>query len=133
MDEDEFRKLVDKTLREVPEKFARLLENVAVLVEDVPTEEDLREGGIVHGEGMLLGLYRGIPRTERGSEYGVGGTLPDTITLYRLPILQAATEDAKEVAEVVRETVWHEIAHYFGMEEHAVERREGEGSNRYEH
>lgn len=132
MDEQEFEKIVAEALDHVPQKFAERLKNVAILIEDAPNEETLRENGIVPGEGTLLGLYHGIPQTERGSEYGVGMTLPDTITLYRLPILEAAEEEGKSIAEVVRETVWHEIAHYFGMDEHDVGQREDTDTNRYE-
>ena len=84
----------------------------------------------------MLGLYHGIPLTERGSEYGVGGTMPDTITLYRLPILEEASEmdrafrDAVRI--VVRETLWHEVGHYFGLPEHGVNEREEEGTNRFD-
>lgn len=131
MDDKAFRGIVDEALSRVPEKFAKAMENVAILVEDEPSDEIFRENGINPGEGTLLGLYRGIPRTERGSDYGVGGTVPDIIALYRLPILRAAQEDNVPVADVVRETVWHEIAHYFGMEEGEVRRREGQETNRY--
>lgn len=131
MDDTEFKILIDEALANMPEKFARLLENVAILVEDEPSDETLRENDIKLGQGTLLGLYHGIPRTERGSEYGVGMTLPDTITLYRLPILDAAKEERKPVEEVVQETVWHEVAHYFGMDEGEVGRREDEETNRY--
>jgi len=131
MDDTAFRMTVDRALAGVPKRFAEKLENVAVLVEDEPSVEILRENGIEPGHGTLLGLYHGIPRTERGSEYGVGETLPDTITLYQKPILDAAQEEGKSVEEVVRETVWHEIAHYFGMDDGEVEKRESEGTNRY--
>lgn len=131
MDEKEFRRVVDEALLNVPEKFARLLKNVAILTEDEPSEETLRENGIEPGHGTLLGLYHGIPRTERGSEYGVGETLPDTITLYRLPILETAHDEGKEAAEVVAETIWHEVAHYFGMDEAEVGERENTKTNRY--
>ena len=62
----------------------------------------------------------------RGDWYGMGTTLPDTITLYQRPIEIAAHEDGVPVGQVVRETIWHEVAHHFGMGEHEVRRREGE-------
>jgi predicted Zn-dependent protease with MMP-like domain len=119
MTPEEFEKLVAEALAHVPEKFAKRLKNVAILIEDTS------EGG------NLLGLYHGVPLATRGDTYGVGGTLPDTITLYRLPILAEAASTGREVAEVVRDTVWHEIAHYFGFDEHSINEREDEGSNRY--
>ncbi|MFQ5540922.1 MAG: metallopeptidase family protein [Candidatus Paceibacteria bacterium] len=131
METDDFKRLVSAAVAGMPERFRKRLENVAILVEDEPSTETLREHGIAPGAGTLLGLYHGIPQTERGSEYGVGATLPDTITIYRLPILETAEDDGKDVATVVQETVWHEVAHYFGMEEHEVGEREADGTNRY--
>lgn len=119
MTQDEFEKLVAAALDEVPEKFAARLKNVAVLVEDGDHD------------GELLGLYQGVPQTERGDAYGTGMTLPDTITLYRAPIEREAEVSGLAVAQVVRETVWHEIAHYFGMDEEDVHHREDSGTNSY--
>lgn len=132
MTPEEFEKLVAEALAKVPEKFAKRLKNVAILTAEEPDPETLKEEGIVPGQGTLLGLYRGVPMTARGDLYGVGATLPDTITLYRLPILAEAADAGVPVAEIVRETVWHEIAHYFGFDEHAVNEREDEGTNRYQ-
>ncbi len=95
---------------------------MALLVEDEPSPEDKKAEGLGDDE-MLLGLYKGIPLSERGENYGVGITLPDTITLYQVPIEQAA-EDKKDVREVIAETIWHEFAHHFGMDEHEVQERE---------
>lgn len=131
MDRAAFEKIVQEVFDAVPEKWAGKLENLAVLIEDEPDTETLLENGISPGEGTLLGLYRGVPHTERGDGYGVGEVLPDTITLFRVPIMRAADADALTVREVVAETLWHEIAHYFGMEEEAVHRREVEGTNEY--
>lgn len=131
MTPEEFEKLVAEALEKVPEKFAKRLKNIAILTDDAPSDDVLKEEGITPGKGTLLGLYRGIPQTERGEYYGVGATLPDTITLYREPILAQAADAGVSVAEIVRETVWHEIAHYFGMDEHEVNDREDEGSNQF--
>ena len=116
----------------VPEKFHELIKNVVFLVEDEPDESVRKEEDLGPGE-TLLGLYRGVPATARGDLYGVGMTLPDTIVLFRVPIEEEAEfvmaqglseEDA--VRKVIRETIWHEVAHFFGMDEHEVRRREGE-------
>lgn len=107
----------------LPEWVRKKISNVAILIEDLPSEEVRREEGLEDDE-TLLGLYRGIPLTARGDMYGVGATLPDTITLYKLPIQEAAIEDAKDVQDVVAETIWHEFAHHFGMDEHEVRERE---------
>lgn len=105
---ERFRELVAEALDEVPVEFTDAMDNVVVLVEDVNPEDS-----------SLLGLYHGIALTERDSHYG--GALPDTITVYRLPITGiCATED--EVVEQVTITVVHEIGHYFGMDEEELHR-----------
>ncbi len=132
MDERAFRKIVEEEWDAVPERFAARVENVALLIEDEPDARTREEEGLGEGD-TLLGLYRGIPATARGEGYGTGGILPDTITLYRLPILAEAEalggEDA--VRAVVRETLWHEIGHYFGYGEGEIRSREDTGTNQY--
>lgn len=127
-----FEKIVSEEFpRAVPEKFRARMQNVAVLVEDEPDEGTRREEGLFENE-TLLGLYRGVPNTARGSEYGVGVTLPDTITLFQTPIEDEANDIVTKkkidietaVREVIRETIWHEVAHYFGMDEGEVRGRE---------
>lgn len=127
--EDFGRLVAEEYPRAVPARFLPLIRNCAVLVEDEPDDETLDEMAVPL-DGTLLGLYRGTPLSERGSDYGVGdATLPDTVTLYRLPILDEA-EDAgggeAEIRRVIRETVWHEIAHHFGLDEEAVAKMEEE-------
>jgi predicted Zn-dependent protease with MMP-like domain len=115
----------------IPEQFRGKIKNVAFLVEDEPSQELRREEGLLPGE-TLLGHYRGIPHTARGDLYGLGATLPDTITLFMLPILEEAAEfgaDEAAVRGVIRDTIWHEAAHHFGMDESAVRRREDERQN----
>lgn len=118
----------------VPARFKGLIDNVALLVEDEPSTELRLEEGLEEGE-TLLGLYSGIPLTHRGSDYGVGGTIPDTITLFRLPILEEASELDYEprdaVRRVLRDTIWHEVGHYLGLEESDIHEREEEGTNHY--
>jgi predicted Zn-dependent protease with MMP-like domain len=135
MSEQEFEQIAAGEWARIPDRFKQKVENVALLIED-DVDEETRELEGLGGGDTLLGLYRGVPLTERGSEYGVGMTLPDTITLYRLPILEEAEEmdrafrDAVRI--VVRETLWHEVGHYFGLPEHSVNEREDEGTNRFE-
>lgn len=101
--EQRFDELVSDALDAIPPKLASAIDNVVVLVEPRNDEDP-----------YLLGLYHGIALTERTTEYG--GALPDTITIYREPILAIShTED--EVVEQVLITVVHEVAHYFGIEE----------------
>ena len=129
MTQEEFEKLVAEEFPSaIPEKFRGKISNVAFLVEQEPSLE-VRTGERLGPGETLLGLYRGIPHTARGEGYGVGGVLPDTITLYQLPIEENAIElggGEDAVRKVVRDTIWHEVAHHFGMDEHEVREREGE-------
>lgn len=120
MDEETFERLVAEGIDAVPEKFLRRLENVAIVVEDEPTPEQ-RKKLRLRRDHTLFGLYEGVPQTVRGGHYY--WVLPDKITIFRKPILGYA-RDSSEVREIVRDTVWHEIAHHFGMDEHAVRARE---------
>lgn len=119
-----FEQLVAEGIDAIPEKFLEKLENVAIVVEDEPTPEQRRELRLHKGL-TLFGLYEGVPMTKRGPHYGE--VLPDKITIFKNPILEAA-RTPQEVRQMVRDTVWHEIAHHFGMNEREVrakERRRG--------
>ena len=139
MMDEEFRSIAEAAWAELPERFAKHVQNVALLIEDEPSAELRELEGLKKGE-TLLGHYHGIPNTERGAGYGVGGTLPDTITLYRLPLIEEAEELTdtdtsnfrKNMEKVVRETLWHELGHYFGLDEPHVREREDEGTNRFD-
>lgn len=99
---EEFEELVADALDGIPRQLATLIDNVAIFVEDEPDPPDPG----------LLGRYEGIPLTERGQWYA--GVLPDRITIYRLPILRIC-RSRQDVADQVRLTVVHEIAHHFGI------------------
>ncbi|WP_375432886.1 metallopeptidase family protein [uncultured Friedmanniella sp.] len=99
-----FEDLVRQALDDVPAELAALVDNCVILVEDFAPP----------GEPDLLGLYDGIPLTERGDQYG--GVLPDRILLFRLPIL-AICDTEEDVVEEVHITVVHEIAHHFGIDD----------------
>jgi predicted Zn-dependent protease with MMP-like domain len=104
MSQDDFELLVSDALDDVPPELAALIDNCVILVEDSPPSN----------EPNILGLYDGIPLTERGTAYG--GELPDRIFIYRLPTL-AICETAEDVREEVHITVVHEIAHHFGIDD----------------
>ncbi|HEV8677389.1 MAG TPA: metallopeptidase family protein [Candidatus Paceibacterota bacterium] len=126
MPREEFEKLVAEEFEgAIPEEFRPKIHNVAFLIEDEPSKEDREREGL-HPHETLLGLYKGVPHTARGDFYGMGATLPDTITLYQLPIEDEAAELNVPIRRVIRETIWHELAHHFGMDESAVRRREDE-------
>ena len=104
MSPEEFEGLVQQALDSVPDELLQLVENCVILVEEAPPPE--LEG--------LLGLYDGVPLTERGESYG--GVLPDRILIFRLPIL-AICQDHDDVVDEVHITVVHEIAHHFGIDD----------------
>lgn len=101
-----------------PQKIQDKMNNVAVVVEDEPTDSQLRKGGTRRGM-LLLGLYEGVPQTKRGLGYTL--VLPDKITIFQKSI-EAITHTADEIRTVVRQTVWHEFAHHFGFDEVNVQR-----------
>ena len=125
MQRKEFELLVAEGFERLPQWVREKIKNVALLVEDEPSEEVRKQEGLGEDE-TLLGLYQGIPLAARGEQYGVGMTMPDTITLYQRPIEEAAQEDGVDVRDVVADTIWHEFAHHFGMDEGEVQKREHE-------
>jgi predicted Zn-dependent protease with MMP-like domain len=112
-----FELLVERALDALPPRVQRLLDDVAIVIEEEPRPEDLAEQGIPADEG-LYGLYQGTPATEYGADWA---PFPNKISLYRLP-LEADFPDPRELAEEVRRTVLHELAHHVGMDEDRLER-----------
>ncbi|MBI2025380.1 metallopeptidase family protein [Candidatus Kaiserbacteria bacterium] len=123
MTREEFEKSAEEGFLLLPKKIRERIRNVALLVEDEPSEDVRKKEGLEEGE-TLLGLYQGIPNTARGDSYGIGPTVPDTITLFKLPIEEAACGKPEEIRKIIAETIWHEYAHYFGMDENEVRLRE---------
>lgn len=123
MQRNEFEALVAEGFERLPQWVREKIKNVALLIEDEPSGEVRKQEGLSDNE-TLLGLYHGIPLSARGENYGVGMTLPDTITLFQVPIEEAAEEERKDIRDVIAETIWHEFAHHFGMDEHEVRERE---------
>ena len=101
---EQFDQLVSEALDSIPAELAALIENCVILVEEWPPPD----------EPGLLGLYEGIPLTERGHYYS--GALPDRILIFRAPILQLC-DTVEDVVDEVHITVVHEIAHYFGIDD----------------
>jgi len=114
--QSEFEKLVEQAVQELPEKIRQKMENVAIVVEDRPSLEQLRKVGVRYG-GILLGLYEGIPQVKWGR--GFGGNLPDKITIFQESIERFA-KTSEAIKELVKNTVWHEVAHHFGFEEKEI-------------
>ena len=106
IDEIRFERLVGEALDSLPSELGEMMENVAVVVEDVHPDED------------LLGLYEGVPLTERG-DYGAMA-MPDRVTVYRLPIC-AICDSEEELLDQITVTVVHEVAHHFGIGDDTLE------------
>ncbi len=113
MRRERFERLVARALDELPEPFRRELENVAVVIEQWPSDGDLAAAGLDDDE-TLFGLYQGTPLTERYA--GWGNVVPDQITIFQGPIEDTCRSDA-EIRHQVQVTIAHEIAHFFGIGE----------------
>jgi predicted Zn-dependent protease with MMP-like domain len=113
----EFEQVIDEVMESLPERFARLVENVVIVLEDEPTEEDLEsldddDDEEEAGASELLGIFRGVALTERLSDMPL---LPDEIAVFRGPINRVSRSREEAVREV-RETLMHELGHYFGLD-----------------
>lgn len=118
--EDIFDKLVEEAISAIPPRYSKHMNNVGFVVEDEPSLEQRQKLHLVDGV-TLYGLYEGIPLTMRTSNYS--GVLPDKITLFKHPIV-AQAYNQKHLAEIIKNTVWHEVAHHFGLDHgriHALE------------
>jgi len=115
-----FEEMVEAGVAAIPKRFLRKLDNVAIVIEDEPTPVQKTKLHLGHNW-TLFGLYEGVPQTARGNHYG--SVLPDKITIFRRPIIQMA-HSCEEIKAIVKNTVRHEIAHHFGMNEIEVRRSE---------
>lgn len=109
---EQFEELVAAAVDSLPPFFLEKMQNIEILVEAWPSRATMRRAGIPRGN-LLLGLYEGIPLTQRTSGYMM--VVPDVITLFQGPIEQVAGTDPAAIREQVRRTVIHEIAHHFGI------------------
>lgn len=119
MNREKFESIVLEGIKAIPEKFLEKLSNVAIVIEDNPTAEQKKKLKIGNGW-TLFGLYEGVPQSGRGVDYN---SLPDKITIFQKPIEEEADSE-EEMKEIVKNTVWHEIAHHFGMDEARVRQAE---------
>ena len=115
--DSQFEALVAEGIDRIPEDYARHIENLAFVVEDEPTAEQRRKMGLRPHQ-TLFGLYEGIPLTKRGSGYNL--VLPDKITIFKNPILDFC-RSFEELRQQVNHTIWHEVAHYFGLDHHEMD------------
>ena len=122
MQPDEFDRLVTEAYARIPGRFRRRLKNIALVVEPEPSAAQLARGAVPRG-GTLLGLYEGRPLTRRSVFEPFA--MPDRITIFQGPHERLA-RNREHLLQLIDETVWHEVAHYFGMNEaevRAAERR----------
>ena len=114
----EFDLLIQRALNELPPEYVQNLDNVAITYADDPTKDQLQRNNIGYHQ-LLLGLYEGLPLTSRlASSYN--GVLPDRITIFKNPI-RKITSDDKSFFEQIKRTVWHEIAHHYGLGHHHID------------
>jgi predicted Zn-dependent protease with MMP-like domain len=117
----EFDQLISRAMDELPQQYIKGLDNVAIVYADDPDEHQ-RIKAKLQPNSLLFGLYEGIPMTKRGAGYTF--VLPDKITIFKNPIL-AVVKTPEELFEHVKRTLWHEIAHFYGLDHeriHALER-----------
>jgi len=108
--DEKFQELIDDALGELPKQQVENIKNVAILYENVPTSEQRKELALRNDQ-TLLGLYQGVPLSQR---QGVTPILPDKITLFKDPLCYKG-DTLDEVREEIKHTLWHEIAHYYGL------------------
>jgi predicted Zn-dependent protease with MMP-like domain len=111
MDRESFAALVAKAVSNLPPDFLAEMDNVDVIVSDLPTPRQVRKARLGRGS-TLLGLYEGVPLTQRGAGYQL--VLPDKITIFRLPIEESCADETQIPVEIER-VLRHEVAHYFGI------------------
>jgi predicted Zn-dependent protease with MMP-like domain len=115
MTQEEFEKLVNEGIGAIPKRFLRKLDNVDIVIEEEPTLSQLKKIK-AQKKSIVFGLYEGVPKTQR---WNYGQVLPDKITILKKPIERIA-QSKKEIKEIIKNTIWHEIAHHFGINEKKV-------------
>lgn len=113
MERKEFERIVLELIDRLPERFKNDMKNVSIVLEERPSMSLLKEVGVRGGR--LLGLYQGIPLTKRG--LGYNGVLPDRIILFMKEIEEAAKMENVPLVEKIKNVLYHEVGHYFGLNE----------------
>jgi len=117
--DEEFDRLVTKAMDELPQEYIKGLDNVAILYADEPDEYQ-REKSHLKDHHILLGLYEGIPITQRGAGYTF--VLPDKITLFKHALMQIS-DSPEQFFQEIKRALWHEIAHYYGLSHADMDRK----------
>lgn len=123
--DEQFKKIVSEAIDGIPSPYIDRLENVVFIVEEEPTPKQTQKLGIRCYD-LLFGLYEGVPLPQR---MGTLKLLPDKITLFKNP-LKAISKDIDELVKNIKHTIWHEVAHYYGLSHdriHAIENRHSSG------
>ncbi len=119
MKRNEFEQLISKAVKKIPYHFSEKMKNVAIVVQDVPSPYQMKKIGYSTNT-ILLGLYEGIPQTQR---INYNKASPDKITLFQKNIEKICQNDRNKIKKIVEETIWHEVAHHFGLNEEEVHLR----------
>lgn len=125
LSDETFDHLISRAMDDLPQEYIKGLDNVAIVYADEPDEYQREKSDLKEGS-LLLGLYEGIPLTKRGAGYGF--VLPDKITLFKRPIM-AVVSNEKELYEQIKRTLWHEIAHYYGLDHDRIHQLEHDPSH----
>lgn len=123
--DEQFEGLINESMDELPQEYIKRLDNVAIVYDDAPSPEQ-REKLRLRCDQALFGLYEGIPLTKRGAGYNL--VLPDKITIFKHPMLQLA-HDLNDLKRQVKRTLWHEIAHYYGLDHDRIHQLEQKGNH----
>lgn len=123
--DEQFEQIIADALDSLPTKYTDNMDNVAIVYEDEPSPEQ-REQLRLRCNETLFGLYQGIPLPLRGAGYNL--VLPDKITMFKLP-LQMASDNSEQFKKHVKHTLWHELAHHFGLDHHRIHQLEDKNVN----
>ena len=117
MKKNNFEQLIREAISVLPKQGKKAMNNVSFIVEKEVRRKKAKEIGIQVNE-VLLGLYEGVPKTERGENYF--GVLPDKITIFQQPVEELAGRDKKKMKKLIYDVVWHEVGHHLGFDEQEI-------------
>lgn len=125
LSDDHFEQLVSEAIDSLDENIINHLDNVAIVTAENPTAHQLSKGRVKYGS-LLLGLYEGIPKTARGAGYSL--VLPDKISIFKRPLM-IISQNYEHLKAMIKNTVWHEIAHHYGLDHDRIHYLEGKKKN----
>jgi methionine--tRNA ligase beta chain len=119
MEKEKFEQLITQSLKKLPYHFLNKMANVAIIIQEKPTEFQKEKSGYSCGR-CLLGLYEGVPQIKRGY---YNRAVPDKITFFQNNIEKTAANNEERIKQIIEETIWHEIGHHFGLDEKEIQER----------